>query len=73
MVRFFAQNASGIKTGKKTIFSLSLIKNNHSKFFFIKLQKKDGTITTDPKEILNMQSTFYSNLYTSKSKNQKIK
>ena len=30
-----------------------------------KLQKKDGTITTDPKGILNMQSTFYSNLYTS--------
>ena len=24
-----------------------------------KLQKDDGTITTDPKEILNMQSTFY--------------
>ena len=34
----------------------------------IKLQKDDGTITTDPKEILNMQSTFYSNLYTSKAK-----
>ena len=37
----------------------------------IKLQKDDGTITTDPKEILNMQSTFHSNLYTSKSKKSK--
>ena len=37
----------------------------------IKLQKDDGTITTDPKEILNMQSTFYSNLYTTKSKKSK--
>ena len=36
-----------------------------------KLQKDDGTISTEPKEILNMQSTFYSNLYICKSKKSK--
>ena len=34
----------------------------------IKLRNDDGTITTDPDEILNMQGTFYSDLYTSKGK-----
>ena len=52
---------------KNSNFFLSLEKNNYSK----KLQKDNGTITTDPKEILNMQIAFYSNLYTSKSKKSK--
>ena len=51
---------------KSSNFFLSLDKNNQLKKYMIKLQKDDGTITTDPKEISNMQSTFYSNLYTSK-------
>ena len=51
---------------KKSNLFLSLEKTIIQKKNMIKLQKDDGTITTDPKEILNMQSAFYSNLYTSK-------
>ena len=56
---------SGEKSNK---YFLNLESRNKLKTTMSKLQRDDGTMTTDTKEILNMQKDFYENVYASKIK-----
>ena len=46
-------------------FFFSLEKSNYNKKTMRKVYTEEGTLTTNPKEILNVQRQFYSKLYTS--------
>ena len=61
-----------MKTGEKFKFLLVIRKNNHAKKKN-KLQKDDGTISTEPKEMLNMQVLSIVIYIYVNQKNQKIK
>jgi len=55
---------------KSTKYFLNLEKRNHMKKHMRKLNI-DGSITTDPFNILNEQQRFYQELYTERNKNNK--
>jgi hypothetical protein len=55
------------KGEKSTKYFLQLESRNKIKRSIKKLQKEDGSITTDAGDILKMQAKFYENLYKSKS------
>lgn len=58
------------KGEKSNDYFLRLEKRNRIKKNMSRLQRPDGSITTDPKEILVLQKHFYETLYTSeKEKN----
>ena len=54
------------KGKKSNNYFLRLESRNKVKKNINKLQKYDGTITIEPKEILKMEATFYTELYSSK-------
>jgi exonuclease III len=62
--------AKWIEEGEKpTKYFFSLEKQNYIKKHVRKLKLPDGSTTTDPEEILQIQKSFYETLYTAKQSN----
>ena len=59
------------KGEKSNDYFLRLESRNRVKKTMNKLQRSDGTMTTDAKEILRMQSNFYKELYANKQERNK--
>ena len=64
--RWYEQGEKGTK------YFLQLEKRNQVKKEIKKLQREDGSFTTDDQEIIDMQASFYENLYSGKNVKTKI-
>ena len=49
---------------RSTKYLVNLVKKNFEKKHISKLERQDGNLTSDPKEILKEGATYYRNLYT---------